>query len=101
MNLGIADAVEAFPGPSVRTDAQIMQRIGEAMITVYHACGTCKMGCGNDTMAVVDSNAFVFGTSNLRVVDASAFPFLPPGHPQGTMYAFVEKIADAVVKGRN
>ncbi|KAK1812510.1 hypothetical protein LTR12_013096 [Friedmanniomyces endolithicus] len=29
-------------------------------------------------MAVVDSNAFVFGTKNLRVVDASAFPFLPP-----------------------
>ncbi len=36
------------------------------------------MGCKNDTMAVVDSNAFVFGTKNLRVVDASAFPFLPP-----------------------
>ena len=101
VNLGVADAVEAFPGPSVRTDAQIMHRIGEAMITVYHAYGTCKMGCRNDTIGVVDSNAFVFGTSNLRVVDASAFPFLPPGHPQGTVYAFVENIADAVVKGWN
>jgi len=76
-----------------------MQYIGEAMITVYHASGTAKMGVKNDTMAVVDSNAFVFGTSNLRVVDASSFPFLPPGHPQSTIYAFAEKIADQIIRG--
>ncbi|TKA37492.1 hypothetical protein B0A54_11450 [Friedmanniomyces endolithicus] len=117
VDLGVADPVEALPGPSVQTDEQIMQYIGEAMITgtrleistasgaaivlesVYHASGTNKMGCKNDTMAVVDSNAFVFGTKNLRVVDASAFPFLPPGHPQSTIYAFAEKIADQIVRG--
>ena len=67
------------------------------MITVYHASGTCKMGRKSNKMAVVDSNAFVYGTSNLRVVDASAFPFLPSGHPQATIYAFAEKIADAII----
>ena len=36
-------------------------------------------------MAVVDSQARVMGVSGLRVVDASAFPFLPPGHPQATV----------------
>ena len=96
-DLGVADPVEAFPGPSVQTDAQIMDWIGASMITVYHASGTCKMGRKNDTMAVVDSNAFVFGTSNLRIVDASAFPLLPPGHPQSMVYAFAEKIADAII----
>jgi choline dehydrogenase-like flavoprotein len=35
-------------------------------------------------MAVVDSRARVFGVNRLRVVDASAIPFLPPGHPQST-----------------
>ena len=36
-------------------------------------------------MAVVDSHARVFGVSGVRVVDASTFPFLPPGHPQSTV----------------
>ena len=36
-------------------------------------------------MAVVDSQARVLGVAGVRVVDASAFPFLPPGHPQTTV----------------
>lgn len=35
----------------------------------------------------------VRGVSNLRGVDASSFPFLPPGHPQSVIYALAEKIA--------
>ena len=96
-DLGVADPVEALPGPSVQTDAQILEYIGKAMTTVYHAAGTCKMGQENDTMAVVDSAACVYGVSNLRVVDASAFPILPPGHPQSTVYALAEKIAAAII----
>jgi choline dehydrogenase len=36
-------------------------------------------------MAVVDSRARIYrveGVKGVRVVDASAFSFLPPGHPQ-------------------
>lgn len=43
------------------------------------------MGRPDDDMAVVDTHARVYGTQGLRVVDASAFPFLPPGHPQATI----------------
>lgn len=43
------------------------------------------MGKTDDLLAVVDSKARVIGVSGLRVVDASAFPFLPPGHPQVTI----------------
>lgn len=43
------------------------------------------MGNSNDPLAVVDSRARVFKTQRLRVVDVSAFPFLPPGHPQATV----------------
>lgn len=99
VELGVAAPVEAFPGPDVQTDTQIMEYIGETMITVYHASATCKMGRKEDNMAVVDSNAFVYGTSHLRVVDASAFPFLPPGHPQSMIYAFAEKIAASIIAG--
>ena len=100
VDLGVAAPEEAFPGSSVQTDEQIMQYIGEAMITVYHASATCKMGSKEDDMAVVDSTAFVYGTSSLRVVDASAFPFLSPGHPQSLVYAFAEKIAASIIASR-
>lgn len=43
------------------------------------------MGADGDPMAVVDSHARVRGVTGLRVVDASAFPFSPPGHPQATV----------------
>jgi len=51
-------------------------------------------------MAVVDSKARVIGVKALRVVDASAFPLLPPGLPQATVYALAEKIAANILAGR-
>ncbi|TVY82049.1 Dehydrogenase [Lachnellula suecica] len=91
---------EVFPGLNVSTDAQILEHIRNDGIMVFHASATCKMGVAGDPMAVVDSKARVFGTQGLRVVDASAFPFLPPGHPQSTIYALAEKIADHIINGR-
>ncbi|KAL8670710.1 MAG: hypothetical protein Q9168_004759 [Polycauliona sp. 1 TL-2023] len=84
---------EYFPGKNVTSDKDILDFIQRSLMTIYHAAGTCKMGKLDDKMAVVDSRARVIGVSNLRVVDASAFPFLPPGHPQSTVYALAEKIA--------
>lgn len=48
-------------------------------------------------MVVVDSKVRVIGTKRLRVVDASSFALLPPGHPQSTFYAFAEKIAQVII----
>ncbi|KAJ5124405.1 Glucose-methanol-choline oxidoreductase [Penicillium bovifimosum] len=95
--LGVAEQEEYFPGFDVSTDAQIWEFIQQSMTTVFHASVTCKMGRTNDSMAVVDSHAKVYGVEGLRVVDASSFPFLPPGHPQSVVYALAEKIADEVL----
>lgn len=43
------------------------------------------MGRVNETMAVVDSTARVFGVKGLRVIDSSSFRFTPPGHTQAAM----------------
>ncbi|KAF5879223.1 putative gmc oxidoreductase protein [Botrytis fragariae] len=51
-------------------------------------------------MAVLDSKARVYGVQGLRVVDASAFPVLPAGHPSSLVYILAEKIADDILKGR-
>ena len=91
---------EYLPGPNVTSDEQIVEYMRESAFTLYHASATCKMGRSNDSMAVVDSQARVYGVQGLRVVAASAFPFLPPGHPQATVYMLAEKIAEDVRKGR-
>ncbi|KAI9042663.1 GMC family oxidoreductase [Aspergillus affinis] len=84
---------EAFPGPHVQTDAEIEKIIRKSFNTIYHAACTCAMGKKDNPMAVVDTKARVIGVKGLRVVDAAAFPLLPPGHPQATVYALAEKIA--------
>jgi choline dehydrogenase len=76
---------EYFPGNAVQTDEEILALIRKATSTVFHAAATCAMGKRNDSNAVVDTKARVFGVNNLRVVDASAFPILPPGHPTATV----------------
>ena len=95
---------ELYPGRNITSDRDILEVIKESGITVYHASSTCrtqlllhvqaptytdsflagKMGKSSDPMAVVDAQGRVFGVDGLRVVDVSAFPFLPPGHPQST-----------------
>jgi choline dehydrogenase-like flavoprotein len=101
--------VEKYPGLDKDTDEEILEAIKESAITVWHAASTCRMGKSTtnngvkervDEMDVIDSEAKVFGVDGVRVVDASAFPFLPPGHPQSTIYALAEKIADNIVQGR-
>ncbi|KAJ5346410.1 GMC oxidoreductase [Penicillium brevicompactum] len=79
---------EAYPGENVQSDEQILNAIRDSISPVWHASGTCRMGLENDTHAVLDSNNRVRGVHRLRVVDASAFPVLPPGHPQSTVCEF-------------
>ncbi|KAL9579531.1 MAG: hypothetical protein Q9212_005058 [Teloschistes hypoglaucus] len=92
---------EYYPGTAnASTDAEILSYVRETLSPIWHAASTCKMGRANDSMAVIDSHARVFGVKGLRVVDASSFPFLTPGHPQATIYALAEKIADDILKGQ-
>lgn len=95
----LAIGEEIYPGPKVVTDEQILASIRRSYNAIYHASCTNKMGKKNDPLAVVDPQTRVYGVKNLRVVDASAFPLLPPGHPQSTVYALAEKIACDIVGG--
>lgn len=56
------------------------------------------MGKETDRMAVLDSKARVYGVSGLRVVDASSFPILPPGHPMSTVCKSANTIPNPEVK---
>jgi choline dehydrogenase-like flavoprotein len=63
--------------------------------TTYHCCGTCSMR-PKDQGGVVDSKLRVWGTRNLRVVDASVFPLISRGNTMSTVYAVAEKAADLI-----
>jgi choline dehydrogenase len=88
---------EILPG-NITTDAQLLKYVQSSAVTISHASCTCKMGRQSDKMAVVDARGRVFGVDKLRVVDASAMPFLPPGHPMSTIYALAERISEIILE---
>lgn len=89
--------VERTPGPSVTSDEQLKSWVRGSMSTIFHSCCTNPMQ-PRELGGVADSKAVVYGTSNLRVVDASLIPLIPATHIQSTVYAVAEKIADEIKK---
>jgi choline dehydrogenase-like flavoprotein len=45
---------------------------------------------------VVDKNLTVYGTYNVRVIDASVLPMQVSGHLTSTLYAISERAADMI-----
>jgi choline dehydrogenase len=82
------------PGPEITSDEQAADYVRQSGSTVYHPCGTCRMG--EDDGAVVDSQLRVRGIDGLRVVDASVMPAMPSPniHPATIMVA--EKSSDII-----
>lgn len=72
-------AAELAPGPAVVTDADLEADLRRRSGTVYHPCGTVRMGPEIGS-AAVDSRLRVHGVRNLRVIDASVFPRIPSGN---------------------
>lgn len=63
----------------------------------HHASCTCKIGTKDDPTAVLDSNFRVYGTKDLRVVDASVFPRIPGFFIVSSVYMIGEKAADVIL----
>lgn len=63
----------------------------------HHALGTAAMMSRN-LGGVVDAKLRVYGTSNLRVVDASVIPLQISGHLTATLYALADRAA-AIILG--
>lgn len=94
------DKREYYPGTeTVSTDAQILDWYRKNLQTIWHPSCTAKMA-RQEAGGVLDSHLRVYGVDGLRVVDASAFPTLPPGHPQSTIYMLAERAADLIKGGQ-
>jgi len=87
---------EISPGPSVKTDEEILDWVARDAETALHPSCTCKMG--NDTMSVVDPGSMkVQGLEGLRVVDASAMPYITNGNIYAPVAMIAEKAADLIL----
>jgi choline dehydrogenase-like flavoprotein len=88
---------EYDPGLSTTTDAQWEDWVRNNTLSIYHPLGSCSMLPQNKG-GVVDSSLKVYGTTNLRIVDASVIPILPAGHLQTMVYGIAERAADIIAK---
>ncbi len=91
---------ELDPGESVQTDDEIDAWVRQNVETAYHPTCTCKIGAGDDPMAVLDPKCRVRGIDNLRIVDSSVFPTVPNGNTNAPTIMVGEKAAD-IIRGRD
>ena len=85
---------EARPGPRAETDDELLDFARETGGTVYHPCGTVRMG--GDPLAPLDAGLRLRGVEGLRVVDASVFPDIPVCNINATVLSVAEKAADMI-----
>ena len=87
---------EVSPGSSVETDEQILDWVARDGETALHPSCTCRMG--SDEASVVDPLTMrVHGLDGLRVVDASAMPYVTNGNIYAPVMMLAEKAADLVL----
>ena len=87
---------EISPGSQVETDEQILEWVRRDAETALHPTCTAKLGTGPD--AVLDPGSMrVHGLQGLRVVDASAFPYVPNGNTYAPTMMVAEKSADLIL----
>jgi choline dehydrogenase-like flavoprotein len=83
------------PGAYVKDLDSAKEYARLASVTNYHCVGTCSM-LPPDKGGVVSERLVVYGTKNLRVVDASIMPIIPQANTQSTVYAVAERAADLI-----
>ena len=88
---------ELKPGPQAQSDDALIADIRARAYSVFHPCGTCRMG-PEPRAAVVDHRLRVHGLAALRVVDASIFPAVTSGNTNAPAIMVGEKGAALILE---
>ena len=87
---------ELLPGGGPLDDDAMWAFITANAWTVFHPCGSCRMG-NDPTSSVVDPRLRVHGLTGLRVVDASVFPSIPSANTNAPAIVTAERAADLIM----
>ena len=88
---------ELSPGMNVNSDVALLNFARNEGGTVFHQCGTCRMG-RDSSNSVVDQRLRVHGIERLRIVDASIFPTIPTGNTNAPAIMVGEKAGDIILE---
>jgi len=90
------DGGETSPGATVATDDEILDWVRHDAETALHPSCTTRMGV--DDASVLDPLTMrVHGLAGLRVIDASAMPYVTNGNIYAPVMMLAEKAADLVL----
>jgi choline dehydrogenase len=90
------DGGETSPGAVVGTDEEIRDWVARDAETALHPSCTARMGMDDDS--VLDPRTMrVHGLDGLRVVDASAMPYVTNGNIYAPVMMVAEKAADLIL----
>jgi choline dehydrogenase len=93
--MGPFNGGETSPGATVETDEEILDWVRRDAETALHPSCTARMGI--DEASVVDPLTMrVHGVDGLRVVDASAMPYVTNGNIYAPVMMLAEKAADLI-----
>lgn len=78
------------------TNARMLDLVKQNLVTEFHPSGTTAM-LPLELGGVVSTELLVYGTTNLRVVDAGIMPMVLGAHLQAAVYGIAERAA-AIIK---
>ena len=87
---------EVYPGTDIQSNDELNQFIADNAWTVFHPCGTCRMGT-DPSNSVVNERLQVHAIGGLRIADASVFPDIPTGNTNAPSIMVGEKATDLIL----
>ncbi|KAJ2935554.1 hypothetical protein H1R20_g1538, partial [Candolleomyces eurysporus] len=84
------------PDPDTLPEKEFDNALRSGAQTWWHPVGTASISPKGAKHGVLDPELKVKGVKGLRVVDASAIPYVPTAHTQAAVYVLAERASDII-----